>query len=247
MHALAGGFQDRAQEGDGRALAVGAGDMDDRRQLALGMIERGQQTLARDRATDRCAWDAARSAARRWSRSTGGPIEGPVAAGAHADAPDRCAVRRGVPRQWVCPGGGRRLGDGRQTQDPTQRPRATDGGARPCRPCRAPSGIRRAESLRAVSRGWSARSRAGRQSRSARPARRLDVAQHRVGGGDAAGGRIGQHDDVGLLRFAQRCTAATVVRGSCISERMPSCMRAPPEAANMMNGVPCADRGCRGP
>jgi hypothetical protein len=28
-----------------------------------------------------------------------------------------------------------------------------------------------------------------------------------------------------------------VVRGICMSERMPSCMRAPPEAANRMNGV----------
>jgi hypothetical protein len=31
-----------------------------------------------------------------------------------------------------------------------------------------------------------------------------------------------------------------VVRGSCISERMPSCMRAPPEAANSTHGVPRA-------
>ncbi len=45
MHALAGGFQDRAQEGDGGALAVGAGDVDHRRQLAFGMIERGKQAL----------------------------------------------------------------------------------------------------------------------------------------------------------------------------------------------------------
>ena len=42
VHAQAGGLQHRAQEGDGRALAVGAGDMDDRRQLALGMAERGE-------------------------------------------------------------------------------------------------------------------------------------------------------------------------------------------------------------
>ena len=42
VHAQAGRFQDRAHERDGRALAVGAGDMDDRRQLALGMVERGQ-------------------------------------------------------------------------------------------------------------------------------------------------------------------------------------------------------------
>ena len=45
MHAFSRGFQDRAQEGDGRALAVGAGDVDDRRQFALGMIERAEQPL----------------------------------------------------------------------------------------------------------------------------------------------------------------------------------------------------------
>ena len=28
-----------------------------------------------------------------------------------------------------------------------------------------------------------------------------------------------------------------VVRGSCMSDRMPSCMRAPPEAANSTNGA----------
>ena len=63
VHALAGRFQDRAHEGDGRALAVGAGDMDHRRQFALGMAERGEQCATCDRATGRCAWDAARAAA----------------------------------------------------------------------------------------------------------------------------------------------------------------------------------------
>ena len=29
-----------------------------------------------------------------------------------------------------------------------------------------------------------------------------------------------------------------VVRGICINDRMPSCMRAPPEAANKMHGQP---------
>ena len=43
MHALARRFEDRAHECDGRALAVGAGDMDHRRQLPLRMIERGQK------------------------------------------------------------------------------------------------------------------------------------------------------------------------------------------------------------
>ncbi len=42
VNAVAGRLQHRAQEGDGRALAVGAGDVDHRRQLALGMTEAGQ-------------------------------------------------------------------------------------------------------------------------------------------------------------------------------------------------------------
>ena len=40
MHAVARRLQHRAHEGDGRALAVGAGDMDDRRQPPLRMAER---------------------------------------------------------------------------------------------------------------------------------------------------------------------------------------------------------------
>ncbi len=42
MHSKAGGFQDRAHERDGRALAVGAGDVDDRRQAPLRMAERSE-------------------------------------------------------------------------------------------------------------------------------------------------------------------------------------------------------------
>ena len=45
MDAQARGFEDRAQIGDGGALAVGAGDMDHRRQLAFGMIEPRQQPV----------------------------------------------------------------------------------------------------------------------------------------------------------------------------------------------------------
>ena len=38
-----------------------------------------------------------------------------------------------------------------------------------------------------------------------------------------------------------------VVRGICISENMPSCMRAPPEAVKMMKGVRSRERmfACR--
>ena len=39
---------------------------------------------------------------------------------------------------------------------------------------------------------------------------------------------IGQHDDVGQARFLDQRTAM-VLRGICISDRMPSCMRAPPD------------------
>ena len=45
VHALAGRFEDRAHEGNGRAFAVGAGDMDQRRQFLFRMIERGKQAL----------------------------------------------------------------------------------------------------------------------------------------------------------------------------------------------------------
>ena len=45
VHALAGGLQHGLEEGRHRALAVGAGDVDDRRQALLGMAELGQQRL----------------------------------------------------------------------------------------------------------------------------------------------------------------------------------------------------------
>ena len=45
MHAQTRRFQHCAQEGERRSLTVGAGDMDHRRQLAFGMIERRQQPL----------------------------------------------------------------------------------------------------------------------------------------------------------------------------------------------------------
>ena len=45
MHPLAQGLGDGADEGDQRALAVGAGDMDHGRQAALGMVKGREQTL----------------------------------------------------------------------------------------------------------------------------------------------------------------------------------------------------------
>ncbi len=49
VHAPAGRLADRAQEGAGAALAVGAGDMDHRRQAPLGMAELGEQRAAAGR------------------------------------------------------------------------------------------------------------------------------------------------------------------------------------------------------
>ena len=54
MDAQARGFEDRAQIGDRRTLAVGAGDMDHRRQFALGMIEPLQQPIMRSRLRSIC-------------------------------------------------------------------------------------------------------------------------------------------------------------------------------------------------
>ena len=45
MDALARRFEDRAHESNGGAFAVGAGDMDHRRQAPLGVIERGEKAL----------------------------------------------------------------------------------------------------------------------------------------------------------------------------------------------------------
>ena len=45
VHRQARGLEPGAQHGDDRALAVGAGDMDDRRQPALRVAERGQEPL----------------------------------------------------------------------------------------------------------------------------------------------------------------------------------------------------------
>ena len=45
MHALPRGFEDRAHERDGRALAVGTGDVDHRWQAPFRMAERGEEAL----------------------------------------------------------------------------------------------------------------------------------------------------------------------------------------------------------
>ena len=48
VHALPGRLGHRAQEGAGAALAVGAGDVDHRRQASLRMIQLRQQDRAAD-------------------------------------------------------------------------------------------------------------------------------------------------------------------------------------------------------
>src|SRR5262249_22706982 len=45
VHTLARRFEDRPHEGDGRAFAVGAGDVNERRQPPFRMIERGKKPL----------------------------------------------------------------------------------------------------------------------------------------------------------------------------------------------------------
>ena len=174
VDAQARGFQDRAQIGDRRALAVGAGDMDDRRQFALGMIEPLQQPMhpleieidalrmqrgqPRDQFAERrsAVWRQARSRVRRGRRHFRSRYD----LGRRRRPAAQALARFRAPAIWSAAG----------TAAPASG--ADRGDAPPCRPCRGPSDIRRAETLPAISRGWSVRSRARRQSRSARRARR---------------------------------------------------------------------------
>ena len=65
----------------------------------------------------------------------------------------------------------------------------------------------------------------------------MHVAKHGIGRGNAAGGRIGQYDDVRFAAFAQPLHRNRRAR-HLHQRQMPSCMRAPPEAANKTNGQP---------
>ena len=174
MDAQARRFQDRAQISDRRALAVGAGDVDHRRQLALGMIEplqqpvhpiqaeidalRMQRRQPRDQFFERTLTVLPQASSRvgRCRRHIGA---------------DTISARGGRPatqvwRHFSAPA---ILSTGGKAAPASA---AAHGDAPPCRPCRDPSDIRRAETLPAISRGWSVRSRARRQNRSARRARR---------------------------------------------------------------------------
>ena len=129
-----GRLQRGAQEGAGRALAVRAGDMEHRGQGALGMAElreQGGNPLEPQYVAPR--------------RQAGQPVELGL---------DALVVRAGAVRH-----------DGLRPPSSTARDSRAAGpavcagpsGARPCRPCHARADIRRAGSLRAISRGSSIR------------------------------------------------------------------------------------------
>ena len=155
VHPRAGGLEPGAQHRHHRALAVGAGDVDHRRQPPLGVAERGEQPLdAAERQVDHLGMQRRQAledaVARR--RSWGGRAA--------------CAASSARRRQ-VAVHVGRLRWSGAAAASRARR-------AGPCAPppgraCRGRAGTRRAGSPRAASRGSSARSPAGRRSRSARP------------------------------------------------------------------------------
>ena len=67
----------------------------------------------------------------------------------------------------------------------------------------------------------------------------IDVPEHGETGGHPAGGGIGQDRDEGSPCSFMTARAAEVL-AICMRERMLSCIRAPPEAEKMMNGVRAA-------
>ena len=208
MDAQAGGLQDRAQIGDGRALAVGAGDMDHRRQLGFGMIEPLQQALHAIEAEI----DPLRM--QRDSRAISSPSGWRFGGRrVHACGRGRRRFRR---RDDL-----RRVGDlRRRLRRGFERRRL---GQQPAQPRQ-----RRAQLVamhhhvdhavvvqifgaletfrQFLADGLLDHARAGEADQRAGLGD-LHVAEHGVGGGDAAGGRIGQHHDVGQLRLAQHLHA----------------------------------------
>ena len=186
MHALAGRFKNRAHEGDGRAFAVGAGDMDQRRQFLFGMIERGKQALdAIERQIDalwmqrqeprqngvdcRRAGTRAHAGAGRLA-SDCGTLAGALVKSRHSfgdGCPHLEAMHHHVDHAVIAQVLGFLESVGQFFAD----------------------------GLLDDARAGEADQRAGLGD--------VHVAQHRVGRGDAAGGRIGQHDDVGPARLAQ--------------------------------------------
>ena len=191
-------FQHRAAEGAGRALAVGAGDMDHRRQLALGMIElieqpqdavqhqidllgmKRQQPFEDRVATRRRGWPFTLGAGRRVDDGGGG------------DGRHRRAARLALHHQMDEP----RQGLAQLVAMHDHVDHAVLGQI-----FGALESFRQflADGLLDHARAGEADQRAGLGD--------LHVAQHRVGRGDAAGGRIGQHDDVGQPRLVQHVDA----------------------------------------
>ena len=68
------------------------------------------------------------------------------------------------------------------------------------------------------------------------------VAERREARERAARRRMGEHDEDRAGRASCRSSTAQTVFGSCISEKIPSCMRAPPELETVSSGVPLLDR-----
>ena len=140
VRGLAGGLDHRAQECGGRALAVGAGDVDDRRHPALRVAELvHEHAHPVEREVDLARierLEALEDGARTF----------------HAFAVsglDR--LEQG--RQRLALGHRRRRGGGRGARSS----RAAGGGGRPGRPCRGRGDTPPAGTLPAASRGWSAR------------------------------------------------------------------------------------------
>jgi hypothetical protein len=67
----------------------------------------------------------------------------------------------------------------------------------------------------------------------------VEVAEHREAGGDAARGRVGEHGDVGRRLRSSRASAALTL-AICMSENVPSIMRAPPEQDTTTTGRLCS-------
>ena len=209
VDAQAGRFQDRAQIGDRRTLAIGAGDMNHRRQPAFGMIEPLQQPMhplqteidplrmqrgqPRDQFAERQrrvgrrrvhAWGAAGATSAADTIWAGMSIGGAgfdtasTAGDFVSNRHSRASVGR---RSWRC----------------------TTMSIMPwsLQIFRALKTFRQflADGLFDHARAGKADQRAGLGD--------LHVAEHGIGGGDAAGGRIGQHHDIGQFRLAQHLHA----------------------------------------
>ena len=117
----------------------------------------------------------------------------------------------------------RRRGGGRAGRSS----RAAGGDGRPCRPCRGRAGYsaRWKPFGQLLADGLLDDARAGEADQRARLGD-VDVAEHGVGGGDAAGGRVGEDDDVGQPGLAQaprrrRSCAASASATGCL----PACAR----------------------